>query len=59
MISNFPPGFIMIIGALLIPFLPHTIRQIYMMILVLISAYSLTLGFGIHSTINLMGFDFI
>ncbi|MDC3172524.1 Na(+)/H(+) antiporter subunit D [Alphaproteobacteria bacterium] len=59
MISNFPPGFIMIIGALLIPFLPHVIRQIYMMILVLISAYSLTLGFGIHSTINVMGFDFI
>ena len=59
MISNFPPGFIMIIGALLIPFLPHIIRQIYMMILVLISAYSLTLGFGIHSTINAMGFDFI
>jgi len=43
----------------LIPFLPHIIRQIYMMILVLISAYSLTLGFGIHSTINVMGFDFI
>ena len=59
MISSFPPGFIMIIGALLIPFLPHMIRQIYMMILVLISAYSLTLGFGIHSTINVMGFDFI
>ncbi len=59
MISNFPPGFIMIIGALLIPFLPHIIRQIYMMILILISAYSLTLGFGIHSIINLMGFDFI
>ena len=59
MISNFPPGFIMIIGALLIPFLPHIIRQIYMMILVLISAYSLTLGFGIHSTINVMSFDFI
>ena len=59
MISNFPPGLIMIIGALLIPFLPHIIRQIYMMILVLISAYSLTLGFGIHSTINLMVFDFI
>ena len=59
MISNFPPGFIMIIGALLIPFLPHIIRQIYMMTLVLISTYSLTLGFGIHSTINLMGFDFI
>ena len=59
MISNFPPGLIMIVGALLIPFLPHIIRQIYMMILVLISAYSLTLGFGIHSTINLMGFDFI
>ena len=29
MINNFPPGLIMMIGALLIPFLPHIIRQIY------------------------------
>ena len=59
MIDNFPPGFIMVLGALLIPFLPHIIRQVYMMILILISAFGLTLGFGIHSVITIMEFDFI
>ena len=59
MISSFPPGLIMIIGALLIPFLPHIIRQIYMMVLILVSAYSLTLGFGIHSKIEIMDIQFI
>ena len=59
MMNNFPPGFVMIIGALLIPFLPHIIRQIYMLVLILISAYALTLGFGIHTKITLMDFEFI
>lgn len=59
MISSFPPGLIMMIGALLVPFLPHIIRQIYMMALILVSAYSLTLGFGIHSKIYVMDFEFI
>ena len=59
MISSFPPGLIMMIGALLIPFLPHIIRQIYMMALIILSAYALTLGFGIHSKIDVMDFEFI
>jgi len=59
MISSFPPGLIMIIGALLIPYLPHIIRQIYMMFLILVSAYTLTLGFGIHSKIEIMDIQFI
>ena len=59
MISSFPPGLIMMIGALLIPFLPHIIRQIYMMVLILVSAYALTLGFGIHSKIDVMDIEFI
>ncbi|MDG1882287.1 MAG: Na(+)/H(+) antiporter subunit D [Alphaproteobacteria bacterium] len=59
MISSLPPGFIMVLGALLVPFLPHIIRQVYMMILILISSYSLTLGFGIHSIINVMDYEFI
>ena len=59
MISSFPPGLIMIIGALLIPFLPHIIRQIYMMVLILVSAYALTLGFGVHSKIEIMDIQFI
>lgn len=59
MINAFPPGFIMIIGAILIPFLPHIIRQFYMMALILISSYGLTLGFGIHSSLEFMGYQFI
>jgi len=59
MISNFPPGLIMMIGALLIPFLPHIVRQVYMLVLILISAYALTLGFGVHSKIELMDIEFI
>jgi len=59
MISSFPPGLIMMIGALLIPFLPHIIRQIYMIVLILVSAYALTLGFGIHSKIDVMDIEFI
>ena len=59
MISSFPPGLIMIVGTLLIPFLPHIIRQIYMMVLIIVSAYALTLGFGIHSKIEIMDIQFI
>ena len=59
MISSFPPGLIMIVGALLIPFLPNIIRQIYMMVLILVSAYALTLGFGIHAKIEIMDIQFI
>ncbi len=59
MISSFPPGLIMIVGALLIPFLPNIIRQIYMMVLILVSAYALTLGFGIHAKIEVMDIQFI
>ncbi len=59
MISSFPPGLIMIIGALLIPFLPHIIRQIYMLVLILVSSYALTLGFGIHYKIEIMDIQFI
>ena len=59
MISNFPPGLIMMIGALLIPFLPHIVRQVYMLVLILISAYALTLGFGVHSKVEFMDIEFI
>ena len=59
MIDSFPPGFIMVLGVLLIPFLPHIIRQIYMLVLVLFSAYPLMLGVGIHSSINFFDFEFI
>ncbi len=59
MIDSFPPGMIMVIGALLIPFLPHIVRQIFMMLLVLLSVYPLTLGIGVHTTINFFDLEFI
>ena len=59
MINSLPPGFIMFIGAFLIPFLPKLGRQVYMIFLVILSAFSLFNGFGTHLTINVLDYDFI
>ena len=59
MISSMPPGLIMFLGSFLIPLFPHFFRQIYMILLIVISAFSLTSGHGTHLIINTMGIDFI
>jgi len=59
MISSMPPGLIMFLGSFLIPLFPHFFRQIYMILLIVISAFSLTSGYGTHLVINSMGIDFI
>ena len=59
MINSLPPGFIMFIGAFLIPFLPKLGRQVYMIFLVILSAFSLFNGFGTHLTINVLDYNFI
>ena len=59
MINSLPPGFIMFIGAFLIPFLPKLGRQVYMVFLVLLSSFSLFNGFGTHLTINVLDYNFI
>ncbi len=59
MISSMPPGLIMFLGSFLIPFFPHSFRQIYMILLIVASAFSLTTGFGTHLVLNSMGIDFI
>ncbi len=59
MINSVPPGFIMFIGAFLIPFLPKIGRQVYMIFLVILSAFSLFNGFGTHLTINVLDYNFI
>ena len=59
MINSLPPGFIMFIGAFLIPFLPKLGRQVYMIFLVLLSAFFLFNGFGTHLTINVLDYNFI
>ena len=59
MISQMPPGLIMILAALLLPFIPHVWRQIYMLGAIALSAYGLTLGAGTHLVWNVMGFDLL
>ena len=44
MINSLPPGFIMFIGAFLIPFLPKLGRQVYMIFLVLLSSFHYLMG---------------
>ena len=59
MISQMPPGLIMILAALLLPFIPHVWRQIYMLGAIALSAYGLTFGAGTHLVWNVMGFDLL
>ena len=59
MINSLPPGLVMIFGAILVPFIPHIFRQFYMIILIILSGYSLTLGNGIHLVVNFFEIDFI
>ena len=41
MIANLPPGLILILGALLVPFLPRRLRQLYMLALPLLAGLQL------------------
>ncbi|MDC1383970.1 Na(+)/H(+) antiporter subunit D [Candidatus Puniceispirillum sp.] len=59
MISHLPPGLIMIIAAIFLPFIPHFSRQIFMLAAIAFSAYGLFLGAGTHLVWNVLGFDLI
>ena len=59
MINSLPPGLVMFVGAFLIPFIPYMTRQIYMIFLVIVSAFSLLNGFGTHLILNVLNYDFI
>lgn len=59
MISHMPPGLIMILAALFLPFIPHVSRQIFMLAAIAFSAYGLFLGAGTHLVWNVLGFDLI
>lgn len=54
------PGLMLIVGALLVPVLPHAPRQAYMLALIAVSGY-LTFGIetGVHSTATLGGLELI
>ena len=54
------PGLMMIVGAALIPVLPHMIRQIWMLVLIAASAYQCWhIDPGVHLTASVIGFDLI
>ncbi len=59
MISSIPPGLVMMLGTLFVPFFPHVIRQFYMIFLVFLSAYSLTAGSGVHLSLSIFEINFI
>ena len=54
-----PPGLVMVLAAFAIVFIPHHLRQVLMIFAILLSAFSLTAGAGVHLTIPLMGQDLI
>ncbi len=41
MIADLPPGLILILGAILVPFLPGRLRQLYMLALPLLAGLQL------------------
>ena len=59
MITNLPPGVIMILAAFAVPWVPHHFRQVYMLGIIALSALGLMAGEGIHLTLSLMDLDLI
>jgi multicomponent Na+:H+ antiporter subunit D len=58
MLTNIPPGLVMILGAALVPLLTHTPRQIFMLGLILLSGLQAwQLDPGVHLTTTIMGLD--
>ncbi|MBC8268167.1 MAG: Na(+)/H(+) antiporter subunit D [Rhodospirillaceae bacterium] len=58
MIVEFPPGLLMIIGAILVPFIKGNLRPIYMLALPLVGIWQLTgLEHGTFGTMSAFGFE--
>ena len=49
------PGMAMMLGAIAVPFIPHHIRQVFMLGVIGASAYCLSLGAGVHLEYELFG----
>ena len=58
-LMSLPPGLVMVLGSILVPFIPHISRQIYMLFLILWSSYGLFLGFGVHTSFEFSNIEFI
>jgi len=59
MMINFPPGLLMLLGGGLIPFLPNSIRQIWMIVILILSATSIFVDHGTHLLFETMNYSFI
>ena len=57
--TDLTPGLLMILAAIAVPYLPHHIRQVFMMGAIALSAFSLTAGAGVHWTIPVFGHELI
>ena len=57
--TNITPGLLMIIAAAFVPYLPHHIRQVFMLIAIGFSAVSLFAGEGVHWIIFVFGQELI
>ena len=53
------PGLLMILGSVFVPYLPHQLRQIFMLTVIALSSVSLITGPGVHWIINLLGLELI
>jgi len=58
-LTSMPPGFIMMLAALPVIFVPHHLRQIFMLAVIGMSAYSLTAGAGDHWVAGIMGLELV
>jgi multicomponent Na+:H+ antiporter subunit D len=57
--TDITPGILMIIAAVFVPYLPHHIRQIFMLGAIALSAFSLSAGAGIHWSVSVLGQELI
>ena len=57
--TNITPGLLMIVAAAFVPYLPHHIRQVFMLIAIGFSAVSLFAGEGVHWIIFVFGQELI
>ena len=58
-LTSLPPGFVMMLAALPVIWVPHHIRQMFMLLVIGLSAYSLTVGGGDHWVVSLMGLELV
>ena len=57
--SALPPGVVMILAAIAVPWIPHMARQAWMLAAIALSAWGLTTGAGEHFVWTALGYEFV